>query len=402
MKITRRATLVGSSVLFTAPILIGSHAKSEAAPIRIGEINSYSAIPAFTLPYRNGWQLAMEQVNQAGGVLGRNIEIISRDDGGRPQDAVRLAGELLDEQHVDLLAGGFLSNVGLALADQALARKRLFVASEPLTDALVWSAGNRYVFRLRPSTYMQAAMLVEEAAKLPARHWATIAPNYEYGQSAVKWFRELLSARRPDVTFIGEQWPAQGKIDAGATTQALAQLKTDAILNITFGPDLTNFVRQGNTIGLFENRAVVSMLTGEPEYLLPLGDEVPVGWIVTGYPGNAVDTPANRTFITAYRAKFNADPMMGSVVGYALVQSIAAGIAKSGGTDTEAMIAGFRGASFATPFGPASYRAIDHQSTLGTYIGRTAAKGMVDWRYDDGANFLPDDAMVRKLRPSAD
>ncbi len=399
MRLARRAALVGSAMLLAQP---SRRVRAESASIRIGEINSYSAIPAFTLPYRNGWQLGVDQVNAAGGVLGRRLEVVSRDDGGRPQDAVRLAGELLDEQHVDLLAGGFLSNVGLALADQALARKRLFIASEPLTDALVWSAGNRYVFRLRPSTYMQAAMLVEEAAKLPAKRWATIAPNYEYGQSAVKWFRELLLAKRPDVSFIGEQWPAQGKIDAGATTQALAQLKPDAILNITFGSDLTNFVRQGNTIGLFENRAVVSMLTGEPEYLLPLGDETPVDWIVTGYPGNAVDTPANQAFITAYRAKFNTQPMMGSVVGYAMVNSIVAGILKSGGTDTEAMVAGFRGASFETPFGPASYRTIDHQSTLGTYIGRTAAKGMVDWRYDDGANFLPDDATVRKLRPAAD
>ncbi len=401
MKLTRRATLGGSAIALAASGF-ARRAGAQSAPIKIGEINSYSAIPAFTLPYRNGWQLAVEQVNQAGGVLGRPIEILSRDDGGKPQDAIRLASELLDEQKVDLLAGGFLSNVGLALADQALARKRLFIASEPLTDALVWSAGNRYVFRLRPSTYMQAAMLVEEAAKLPAKRWATVAPNYEYGQSAVKWFRELLSAKRPDVIFIGEQWPAQGKIDAGATTQALAQMKPDAILNITFGADLTNFVRQGNTIGLFDNRAVVSMLTGEPEYLLPLGDETPVGWIVTGYPGRAVGTPANQAFIAAFRARFNADPMMGSVVGYAMVNSIVASIAKAGGTDTEAMVAGFRGASFATPFGQASFRAQDHQSTFGTYIGRTATTGMVDWRYQDGADFLPDDATVRRLRPAAD
>ena len=59
---------------------------------------------------------------------------------------------------------------------------------------------------------MQAAMLVEEAAKLPAKRWATIAPNYEYGQSAVASFKELLKAKRPDVEFVGEQWPAQGKL----------------------------------------------------------------------------------------------------------------------------------------------------------------------------------------------
>ena len=65
----------------------------------------------------------------------------------------------------------------------------------PLADALVWEKGHRYGYRLRPSTYMQAAMLVEEAAKLPAKRWATIAPNYEYGQSAVASFKELLKAK---------------------------------------------------------------------------------------------------------------------------------------------------------------------------------------------------------------
>jgi branched-chain amino acid transport system substrate-binding protein len=277
--------LTRRTVLATTPALaIPALVRGQAAPIRIGEINSYSAIPSFTLPYRNGWQLAIEEINARGGVLGRKLEVISRDDAGKPQDAVRIAGELLDEQKVDILAGGYLSNVGLALSDFALQRKCLYIAGEPLSDALVWEKGNRTCFRLRPSTYMQAAMLVEEAAKLPAKRWVSVAPNYEYGLSTVKWFKLLLSTRRPDVAFVAEQWPALGKIDAGATTAALAEARPDAILNVTFGPDLTNFVRQGNTRGLFEGRSVVSVLTGEPEYLDPLGDEAPEGWIVTGYP----------------------------------------------------------------------------------------------------------------------
>jgi len=401
MNLTRRVLLTGAAAL-AAPAIVRAEGNS---PIRIGEINSYTAIPSFTLPYRNGWQLAVEQVNAAGGVLGRPLEIISRDDAGKPQDAVRLAGELLDEQKVDLLAGGFLSNVGLAVSDYALRHKKLFVASEPLADALVWERGNRYCYRLRPSTYMQAAMLVEEAAKLPATKWVSVAPNYEYGQSAVKWFKQLLTAKRPDVRFVAEQWPALGKIDAGATAAALARAEPEAILNITFGPDLTNFVRQGNTRGLFDKRAVVSMLTGEPEYLEPLGDETPEGWIVTGYPWAQVDTPANKDFVSAYQAKFNTHPMMGSVVGYAMIRAIAAGIGKSGSTDTERMADGFAGAAFDTPFGRAMFRAIDHQSTLGTFIGKTALKDghgvMVDWRYDDGAKFLPPDDEVRKMRPAA-
>ena len=405
MTLTRRSAL--AAAVLASPAIVRAQGNQ---PIRIGEINSYTAAPAFTLPYRNGWTLAVEQVNSGGGVLGRKIEVISRDDAGKPPDAIRLAGELLDDQKVDLFAGSFLSNIGLALSDVAKQRKKLFVGGEPLTDAMVWQAGHRYCYRLRPSTYMQAAMLVDDAAKLNAKRWVTVAPNYEYGQSAVKWFKALLQARQPGVEFIGEQWPALGKIDAGATVAALAALKPDAILNVTFGPDLTNFVRQGNTRGLFEGRGVVSILTGEPEYLEPLDEETPQGWIVTGYPVDSVTDPANRAFIDAYKARFNEMPKMGSVVGHALISSIVAGIAKAGSTETEAMADGFAGAVFETPFGRVTWRTQDHQSTLGTYVGRTAStistalrggKGrMVDWRYVDGAAALPSDEEVRKLRPA--
>jgi branched-chain amino acid transport system substrate-binding protein len=246
-------------------------------PITIGEINSYSSAPAFTLPYRRGWQLAVEQLNAKGGLLGRELRVISRDDEGKPSVAIRAAEELVRRNDVDLLAGAYLSNVGLAISDFARQNRILFVASEPLTDALVWERGHRYCYRLRPSTYMLAAMLVEEAAQLKATRWATISPNYEYGQSAVKWFMQLLSRRRPDVQFIGSQWPPLGAIDAGIVVNDLAQQNPEAILNVTFGPDLAKFVRQGNDRGLFEGRNVVSFTTGEPEYLIPLGQDAPEG-----------------------------------------------------------------------------------------------------------------------------
>ena len=193
MLISRRIILAGA---LAAPAIVRAQS---SGPIRIGEINSYTAAPAFTLPYRNGWQLAVEQVNAAGGVLGRKIEVISRDDAGRPPDAIRIAGELINDQKVDLLAGSFLSNIGLAISDFAKQNKKLFVGGEPLTDALVWEQGHRYGFRLRPSTYMQAAMLVDDAAKLNAKRWVTVSPNYEYGQSAVKWFKLLLARDRKSV-----------------------------------------------------------------------------------------------------------------------------------------------------------------------------------------------------------
>ncbi len=396
------------SALFTSLIVFAGVAGAGAPAwaqetIKIGEINSYSGLPAFTEPYRKGWQLALEEINAAGGVDGKKLEVISKDDGGKPADAVTAANELVSKDGVVMLAGTFFSNIGLAVSDFAKQKKILFVAAEPLTDAITWSKGNRYTFRLRPANYEQAAMLAEEAAKLPAKKWATIAPNYEYGQSAVGVFKKLLSAKRPDIEWVGEQWPPQGKIDAGAVVEAIARTEPDAILNVTFGPDLVKLVREGNTRGLFKGRSVVSFLTGEPEYLDPLKDETPEGWIVTGYPWNAVAIPEHAAFLKAYQAKYNDYPRLGSVVGYSTLKAAAAILAKAKSTDSEKLVDAAEGISVDTPFGKVTFRKADHQSTLGAFVGKTALKDgkgvMVDVNYRDGAKYLPPESEVKSLRP---
>jgi branched-chain amino acid transport system substrate-binding protein len=300
-----------------------------------------------------------------------------------------------------VLAGSFLSNIGLALTDFAKQKKFFFLAGEPLTDKIVWQNGNRYTWRLRTSTYMQAAMLVPEAVKLKKKRWALVYPNYEYGQSAAATFKQLLKAAQPDVEFVA---PPLGKLDAGSVVQALADAKPDAIYNVLFGADLAKFVREGNTRGLFEGREVVSLLTGEPEYLDPLKSETPNGWIVTGYPWYGIQTPEHKAFFLAYHGKYKDYPRLGSVVGYSLIKSLAAGIAKAKSTETEKLITAFGGLSVETPFGKAVFRAEDHQSTLGAYVGKTKndnGKGtMVDYRYLDGTKFLPSAEEVKKLRPA--
>jgi branched-chain amino acid transport system substrate-binding protein len=373
-----------------------------AEPIRIGELNSYTTFPAFTVPYRNGWQMALDEINAAGGVLGRPIEVVSRDDGGKPGDAVTVANELVSREGVVLLFGTLLSNVGLAVADFAAQRKVPFIAAEPLTDAIVWEKGNPYTFRLRPGTYVQAALLAEEAAKLPARRWASVAPNYEYGKAAVAAFKMLLARKRPDIEWVGEQWPALNKIDAGATVQALAAMKPEAIFNVTFGADLARFVREGETRGLFEDRAVVSMLSGEPDWIDPLDGEAPEGWIVTGYPWYGIETPEHVAFREAYMDRFQDYPRLGSVVGYTAMKAAAQAIEKAGSTDAEAIVSALRGMSMMSPLGPIEFRASDQQSTMGTFVGTLTVQDqkprMVDWRFGDGAAYLPDPAETAKLR----
>src|SRR5690606_29631313 len=218
-------------------------------------------------------------------------------------------------------------------------------------------------------------------------------------------FKTLLKQAQPDVEFVAEQASPLGKIDAGSVVQALADAKPDAMFNVLFATDLAKFVRAGTQRNFFKDLSVVSMLTGEPEYLDTVGAATPVGWVVTGYPWYAIDTPEHKAFLQAYQARFNDYPRLGTIVGYNTILSLAAGIKKAGSTDTEALIQAFKGLEVDTPFGRIMYRGIDHQSTMGAYVGTLAVKDgkgiMTDFVYVDGATVQPSDEEVRQWRPAA-
>lgn len=402
-----RMKRLSATTVLAAGVLLGisSVVTAQEGPIKIGEINHYKRMAAFAEPYKNGIELRVEEVNAAGGVLGRPLEFIYRDDQGKPGEAIKIAEEMINRDEVVMITGTILSNIGLALSSFAAEKKVVYLASEPLADGLVWESGNDYTFRLRSSTYMQASMLAEEAAKTDALKYATIAPNYAYGKDAVAAFKKALTALKPDVEFVTEQWPALFKIDAGAEAQAIERAKPDAIYNVTFGGDLAKFVREGSTRGLFDGRNVYGLLTGEPEYLDPLADEAPEGWVVTGYPWYDFTDGPNKAFVDAYTERYGESPKLGSIVGYMTAQSIEAALERAGSTDMETLRQAFIGLEVDTPMGTILYREQDHQSTMGAFVGTIALSDgagiMTDWTYKNGADYLPSDEDVAAMRPAS-
>ncbi|MFO1199132.1 MAG: ABC transporter substrate-binding protein [Burkholderiaceae bacterium] len=396
---TRRFHLLTAAF---AALVATAAAPSVAQEYKIGDVNSYKSQPQHLEHYRRGMQLALDEINGAGGVNGRKLAVVTRDDNGNPGEAVRAAEELVSREKVDALSGSFLSSVALALNDFSRQKKVFFLATMSLSDRMIWQEGQRYGFRLRAGTYTQTAMLAAEAAKLKKKRWALVYPNYEFGQSAAATFKQMLKAVQPDVEFVAEQAPALGKIDAGSVVQALDDAKPDAIFNVLFSADLIKFVRAGNTRGLFEKRSVLSLVTGEPENLDPLKEDTPQGWIVTGYPWQSVRTPEHDAFFKAYQARFGDYPRISSIMGYNTVRSIAEGLRKAGSSDQDKLVAAFKGLRVATPWGPITYRPEDNQSTLGSFIGVTRlvdGKGvMTEGRYADGLEYQPPLADVLKLR----
>ncbi|MCA1325502.1 ABC transporter substrate-binding protein [Herbaspirillum sp. alder98] len=385
--------------------LAGASAATAAEPIRIGEINSHNGLPAVGQAYRNGLALAMDELNAAGGVRGRPLALVARDDEGDADQAARHARELVRDEQVVVLTGTMLSNVALAVAREAARGKTVFVVGDALSDAITLDRGNRYTFRVRPSTYMQAAMLAEQAARLPGRRWAVVAPNYEYGQSAVSSFKLLLKQARPDVEFVADQWPALGKIKADDVVRALRQAKPDAIFNATFGHDLQQLVQAGNRQQLFATTRVYSMASADVQSL-PLGEGEGIrDWIAVGYPWEQIATPEHQRFLEAYLKKFSQRPQLSAVFGYTTMMAIGAALKKADTTDSDALIEALRGLKLDSPLGPIAFRTLDQQASMGAFIGLVSQQdgrsSISQWRYLVGSDYMPDATYVRSRRPAA-
>jgi len=392
-------------VLISAGLALASTAPAAAQPVKVGDINSYSGIGApFTGPYRAGVEMAVEEINAKGGVLGRKLEVVFRDDKGQPAEAVKHAQELVESEKVALITGGFLSNVGLAISDWAKQNKTMYVVAESLTEAITWSKGHDHAVRLRPNTYEQGRMLADKAGKMKYVKWATIGPNYEYGKRAWETFRDRLKELKPDVQVVGEHWPTLGKIEPGPLVTAILSQNPDALYVSLFGSDWLAFVREAQKRGLFQKMFVVGILLGEPEYIDPLKLEAPEGMLVTGYPWYDIKSPAHQDWVARYTKRGDKPPTLGSLIGFVTYQAVAEGIRKAGSTDTTKLVAAFKGLKVETPIGPITFRAIDGQSTMGAWVGTTKidpARGvgiMVNHEYVPGEKVLPSDDEVKKMR----
>ena len=401
MPISRVASLYGAIVMGVSALIFAAPAFAEDV-IKIGDINSYTNFPEHCIPYKNGMDLAVGEINAAGGINGKRLVVITRDDKATAGDGVRAAEELISREHVNAISGSMLSSVALALSDFALQNKTLFLATLSLSDRQIYQEGNRHSFRLRAGTYTQSAILAEKAAQLGKKRWALVYPNYEFGQTAAANFKQMLQKAQPDVTFVAEQAVPLAKIDASAVVQSLSDAKPDGIFSVLFASDLLKFVRAGGTEGLFEGREVLGETTGEPENLEPLKDDAPAGWWVTGYPWGDVKTPEHDAFRKAYEKRFGTHPAISSIMGYTTVKSLAAAFKKAGSTDTEKVVDAMAGLEVDMPWGKIKYRPQDNLSTMGSFLGQIA-KGetgpiMANSEYKQGDQYQPTDAMVKEWR----
>ncbi|HYM73617.1 MAG TPA: ABC transporter substrate-binding protein [Stellaceae bacterium] len=329
-------------------------------------------------PVLAGAEMAVKEINEKGGVLGRKIELLSRDSKASADEAVRLARELIIKDSVDFLAGTLTSAEAPAVSTVAKENKIVFVAPTSKSTILTDEKHiHPYIFRIASNTDVEGLA----GATLMAR-WkdvktvATIAPDYAYGRDSIAGFIEALKKLRPDISIVDSQWPKLGEADFTPFITAQMSKKADAVYCSLFAGDFVTFSKEATPLGYFKainNRLIDGAEIGTPDEAQALGSDYPYGVIGDAYDPviwSGAEPPEHKKFIEDLKKFTNAQYASGwSIVGYQSIVALAEGIKKAGNTKSPDVAKALLGLSFDTPVGKRSFSAKSHETFAPEYWG---------------------------------
>jgi branched-chain amino acid transport system substrate-binding protein len=399
-------SLLGILLFLAAP---AAPAAAQGKPIRIGEINSYSGLATvYTFPYREGLLMAAKEINDAGGVLGRPIEFVFRDDKLKPDEAVKAARELVSQEKVDFLAGCISSGVGLAISAYAKDAKTLYFATHCQTSRLTWDDGHPYIAHTTNNVNQYVRALAKKASTFPYKKWAHISPDYEYGHNVWDEFIAYLKELKPDVEVSQQNWPKLGETDHSAYITALLQSGADAFISSVWGAQEIAFVKQARPFGLLQKIPFFSASVGNPDELEPLAKEAPVGAITPGFAwydeGMQKRHPALMEWVNKFQTQAKKPPTLGASWGYASAYIIAEAIKRANSTDTDKVVAALdEGFDMQFPWGKVVMRGCDHQAIPPQWVGKVkmSAEGkavLADIEEHHGEELIRSCAEIAKIR----
>ena len=408
----RRLAVWVMSLLGMLILPVAQAPAQDKKPIRIGEINSYSGLATvYTFPYRDGLQMAAKEINDAGGILGRPIEFVFRDDKLKPDEAVKAARELVGQEKVDFLAGCISSGVGLALSAYAKDAKVLYWATHCQTSRLTWDDGHPYVAHTTNNVNQYIRALAKKASTFPYKKWAHISPDYEYGHNVWEEFVAYLKEAKPDIQVSQQNWPKLGETDHSAYITALLQSGADAFVSAVWGAQEIAFVKQARPFGLFQKVPFFSASVGNPDELDPLGKEAPIGAITPGFAwydeGMQKRHPELASWSSKFTTQYKKDPTLGASWGYATTYIIAEAIKRANSADTDKVIAALdAGYEMQFPWGKVIMRGCDHQAIPPQWVGKVKVGGegkpvLGDIEEIHGSELIRSCDEVAKLRAAA-
>jgi branched-chain amino acid transport system substrate-binding protein len=390
-------------------LLAGSAPAADPKPIKVGLLYSLSGMAAvYTKGTVIGHQIAAEEINAAGGLLGgRKIEYVIRDDKLKPGIAVEEFRRMVTRDEVDFVMGVISSGVALAVSEVAKEMKVLFVDTIAQTAALTEEQGHDYVARLNTNSVTLGRTAALAASKGPWKNYYFIGPDYEWGHRVNADFWQYLQTKKPGVTKLGDLWPKLGERDFSAHITAILNAKPEAVFSSLWGGDLIAFIKQANAYGFFDKVQFISTGAGDLDILEPLGQEMPNGIMATflyAFDDLPVKKAENEKFIEDFRKRAEYLPKTGDIIGYVSTYIMAEAIKKAGTTDSAKLAKALRGGRYQTLLGDITVRDFDGQATFPYNTGLTYTdpkypfKRLKDVTRANGEDVLSTKEEVEKIR----
>lgn len=349
--------------------LTGEEGDSGGGPIKVALItDSAGATSLFGVANINGARMAVDELNEAGGVLGREVELIVRDSKSTPELGVQLTRDAILQDDASAIFGPVSSAVAVAMTEVAKQNQTPIFFHTSNTQTLTAQYFHEYAFMVGPNTTMEGRGNAIALADSPYRRWAVIAPDYEFGHLQSEAFTTKLQELNPDVEIVKSVYPPLGETDYTSYITSLLAARPDAVYGALFAGDLIAFTRQAQPLGFFDEVFFTSLY--ETDALQALGADAPEG--VRGYsraPFFAIESEHIDDFVTRYRDRYGIYPSDWAIMAYDAVKLWAAGVEEAGSTEPDALVEALEGYRFDSLRGPVTIRPIDHQASVPVYSG---------------------------------
>jgi len=361
------------SILFIACLFISAPSSLAAKTLKIGIVDCYSG-PAstYTNDVRDAFNLEVDKINRAGGIMGRKIEVLTRDSKFKVDIGLSAAKELVYRENVDILMGTINSALAMAISNMCKKEKVPFFATFSKSAKITGAKGHRYVFSITENTALAGKAAAAGLAQKPYQKYWIAGDDYEYGHAIADGVWNNLQKMKPGVQLLGQSWWKVGEPDFTPYITAILSAKPDAVIVATGGRDCVPFLKAAKATGFNERVPFFMHTATELSTLKPLGLEAPEGVIGTSnyffyYP----ETAANQNFVKKFETTYQRKPAVGAVYGLLAAKFIFGAYQRAESFNTEKFIDHVEGMWVDSPVGKVTLRAFDHQAMLPMFMGVT-------------------------------
>ncbi|MDB5510000.1 MAG: transporter substrate-binding protein [Hyphomicrobiales bacterium] len=374
MKTASAFASVAAGLLAATALVSAAQAQ---ANIKIGVVTPLSGTYApIGQQVRWGLELAAREINAAGGIANRKVDLVFEDEEANPSVAVQKAEKLFQVEKVDFLTGTVNSGSTLAVAQLAERNQKLAATTVSFADSITTDKCSPNMFRVNARAEQQSVALAAWLARSkPKSKVFYLGPDYEMGRSTVAAFKA--SAEKTGAQSSGEVF---APLDSKDYTQYFGQIRAarpQVVYTSVAGNDTVRLFTQLQDFGLLSNLTIVGASgTVTSQNIGAMGQAAEGFATGVGYSPQ-IDSPENKKFVDAFKAANKADPDLYGADSYGVLFAYKAAVEKAGSTETDKVRDALRGLTWQTPQGAKTIRAGDHQAQQPMYVVRVT-KGKFD------------------------